>query len=103
MKHTDNEKLIRFCSIAGSAGLPAYLVRCDFEANGGRGEVHWSVERDKAMRFDNPGAALAYWKTPSQTVPLRPDGKPNRPLSAFAIEIVPVEPPPEAALCKSAA
>lgn len=91
MKHVDGKKLIRLHDFAGSAGLPAYLVRCDFEANGGRGEVFWTVERDKAMRFDSPGAALAYWKTQSATIPLRPDGKPNRPLTAFAAEIVPAE------------
>ncbi|MFC5391206.1 hypothetical protein [Bosea vestrisii] len=103
MKHDDNEKVMRLHGFTGSAGLPAYLFRCDFEANRGRGEVLWTVERDKAMRFDNPGAALAYWKTPSQTVPLRPDGQPNRPLSAFTIEIVPAEQPASATLCKSAA
>lgn len=91
MKYAEDGKLMRLHSFTGSAGLPAYLVRCDFEANGGRGEVLWTVERDKAMRFDTPGAAFAYWKTPSQSVPLRPDGKPNRPLSAFTIEIVPAE------------
>lgn len=91
MKHADDGKLIRLHGFGGSAGLPAYLIRCDFEANGGRGEVFWTVEADKAMRFDSPGAAVAYWKTQSATVPLRPDGKPNRPLSAFIIEIVPAE------------
>lgn len=41
----------------------------------------------KALRFDDPGEALEYWHQPSTVVPLRPDGKPNRPLTAFTVTV----------------
>lgn len=85
--------LMRLHDFIGSAGAPTYLVRCDFEARRGAGEVFWTTERDEAMRFDSARDALEYWKTQSQTVPFRPDGEPNRPLTAFTIEIVPADEP----------
>jgi hypothetical protein len=42
----------------------------------------------KAKRFLSFAEAAEFWKTQSKTVPYRPDGKPNRPLTAFTVEIV---------------
>jgi len=42
---------------------------------------------DQARVFSSAREAMALWKQPSKRVPLRPDGKPNRPLSAFSVEI----------------
>jgi hypothetical protein len=37
-----------------------------------------------------PGtAAFELWRKPDPRNPVRPDGKPNRPLTAFTVEIVP--------------
>lgn len=44
----------------------------------------------KAMRFETPTAAFSVWKSVSPNLPTRPDGKPNRPLTAFTAEVVPV-------------
>jgi len=33
--------------------------------------------------------AMIFWGTQSNTVPLRPDGKPNKPLTALSIEVEP--------------
>jgi hypothetical protein len=63
---------------------PCYLKDYDLEANGGRGKVTLTYERSEAMRFRD-GGALEAWNTPSQTVPLRLDGRPNKPLSAYTI------------------
>jgi hypothetical protein len=39
------------------------------------------------MTFPSKAAALDYYFTTSKTVPRRPDGRPNRPLTAYTIEI----------------
>lgn len=68
----------------------AYIVRCDVDARGGLGEVVLGP-RDQARRFPDAGAALTYWKRPSTVHPVRStDGKPNRPLTAYTVELVTV-------------
>lgn len=44
-----------------------------------------------AKRFDDAGAAFECWRMVSPNNPMRPDGKPNRPLTAFTVELVTVE------------
>lgn len=41
-----------------------------------------------ALQFSTYNEALACWKKVSPNRPVRPDGKPNRPLTAFTCEIV---------------
>jgi hypothetical protein len=53
----------------------------------GRGHVVFTPHVEKALRFESAGAAMEFWRTRSKTVPTRPDGKPNRPLTAFTVEI----------------
>lgn len=69
----------------------AYLVRCDVDARNGVGEVIGTDDPDKAMVFDTIIDAMSYYRRESTVVPLRPDGRPNRPLTAFTILIKPVE------------
>lgn len=45
-----------------------------------------------AMLFPDAAAALAAWKTQSTVAPLRRDGEPNRPLTAYTVEIEPAPP-----------
>lgn len=63
-----------------------WLKSYDPEANGGRGEVIGTKKEHEAMRFADFEAAMACWRQVSHTLPTRPDGKPNRPLTAFHIE-----------------
>ena len=42
----------------------------------------------EAKKFDNVAAALEFWKLTDERCPLRPDGEPNRPLTAFSVEVV---------------
>jgi hypothetical protein len=67
--------------------IPQYLTAFDVDAFAGNGSVDLSTHQDRAMRFADASAALAAWKTSSRRTPLRPDGKPNRPLTAYTIEI----------------
>lgn len=54
----------------------------------GRGAITWSNIFADALRFATPREALMYWRQISRTVPIRPDGRPNRPLTAFTVELV---------------
>lgn len=45
-----------------------------------------------AMKFEHPGAAWDLWQLTCQRNPIRWDGKPNRPLSAFTISVEHEEP-----------
>jgi hypothetical protein len=47
----------------------------------------WTPDPDLALRFESHVAARAMWKKKSRRTPVRPDGKPNRPLSAMALQV----------------
>ena len=64
-----------------------FLTDFDADANGGVGESKWSLDVTKAMRFETWRAGMDVWQTQSTVRPLRDDGKPNRPLTAFTVSI----------------
>jgi hypothetical protein len=64
-----------------------YLKDNDFEHDEGRGRAAFTPNLKDAMTFPDKAAAMAYYFTASKTVPRRPDGRPNRPLTAYMIEI----------------
>lgn len=70
---------------AVGAGDPGwkYLESFDLEANNGWGDVKLTTDPAKAMRFDSLEVAMTTWRLESKTRPLRPDGRPNRPLTAY--------------------
>lgn len=77
-------------------GGPQFLKAADFEisAHPGSyptGRTEGTTKLDEALRFDTTEAAFEFWKTISKTCSQRPDGKPNRPLAAYTIDIAPVE------------
>lgn len=87
-------KVIRIIAIADGRPFPdspeiaeRFVRSMDVEALGGRGSLQWTSMRSRAMRFENVAAATNYWMRQSKTVPLRDDGKPNRPLTAYTISI----------------
>jgi hypothetical protein len=51
----------------------------------GLGEVITTPHADMAKQFADFESAIEFWKQQSKRMPLRPDGKPNRPLTAFSI------------------
>lgn len=59
--------------------------------DGEHGRIETTADVDKALVFDNAGAALECWKQVNRNKPVRPDGKPNRPLTAFTVELVQVK------------
>lgn len=65
-----------------------WLVSWDFEAREGRGDGQFSEDRSLAMKFDSVMELLEFWKTQCTSVPKRPDGRPNRSLTAYTVQPV---------------
>lgn len=57
----------------------------------GRGFFECVENRDEAKVFQSLEEAHAYWTQVPKVMPTRPDGKPNRPLTAFTVEVRPIE------------
>lgn len=67
-----------------------YIQSMDFEFGMGRGLLTTTPSVEKAMKFSSASAAHEFWKTQSKIRPRRPDGHPNRPLTAYHVEILPI-------------
>jgi len=65
-----------------------YLKAYDLEYMDGRGTAEWTRNWRDAMQFDDDIAAFEAWRSSPRARPLRDDGKPNRPLTAFSITLV---------------
>lgn len=57
------------------------------------GFVKFTRDKNQAMRFVDSQAALTTWMAQSVTVPWRPDGEPNRPLSGRTMLLLAEEDP----------
>jgi hypothetical protein len=69
----------------------AWLVWYDPEGNDGTGDAAWSHDPADAARF-TPEEWVGLYTTAPANRPVRPDGKPNRPITMFTLMIVPVDP-----------
>ena len=65
-----------------------YVKDYDPTAHGGRGELAVTPKKVYARRFPERTAAIQYYR---QSAGIRPDGKPNRPLTAWTVDIQPFE------------
>ena len=65
-----------------------FLLTFDPDAYHGRGYATWTRDLDKALKFSSVEECLRLWKTISKTRRFREDGKLNRPLTAYTIEVV---------------
>jgi len=68
-------------------GVPvgSYLASYDPEAADGNGAAEWTPDPARAMTFATVEAATACYRAVPRSSPLRPDGKPNRPLTVFSV------------------
>jgi hypothetical protein len=73
--------------MADPSGL--YFADADVEAHSGRGEATFTSDPRQAKRFANAARAMAWWRQVPEAMPVRPDGEPNRPLTAYTVEILP--------------
>lgn len=64
-----------------------YLKTFDFEAHDGTGEISFTRDPDDAKQFADIGEAFAFLKRQPDCRPIRPDGHPNRPLTATTWEV----------------
>jgi hypothetical protein len=62
-----------------------YLKSFDPDAFFGRGHIVETRDIRQAKRFVDLGSLFTEWKRQSNIKPLRPDGKPNRPLTAYSM------------------
>ena len=65
-----------------------WLKSFDPNARNGRGLIVGTTDRNEAHRFEDAGAAMECWRQVSTTHPTRLDGRPNRPLTAYTIDLV---------------
>lgn len=63
-----------------------YLASYDLDGNGGRGEFEWTDDAEAALHFPTGLIAMDTWQATSPSHPVRDDGLPNRPLTAFTVE-----------------
>lgn len=70
----------------------SYVVTYDPSVGSQPGECLLDVTRDPACARAFPTAmeAVAYTRQVDQRQPVRPDGRPNRPLTAFTLSIEPL-------------
>lgn len=55
------------------------------------GKADWTADLAEAMKFPDAKAAWDCYVQGSSVVPVRPDGQPNRPLTAYTVEVIPAE------------
>ena len=71
----------------GALVMGAYLQWADPDAEDGDGAERWTNNLAKAKKFASFDDAVAYWRRQSTVTPLRRDGRPNRPLTAYNVTI----------------
>jgi hypothetical protein len=65
-----------------------YLETFDPDGNQGRGRITSTPDLAAALQFDTAEQAMEMWRKQSTAHPLRQDGHPNRPLTAYSCEII---------------
>lgn len=73
--------------------LGQYLKSFDPDGDPERGLSVWTPDIQQAQRFKTAGEAFRFWKQVRKSEPVRPDGKPNRPLTAFNVMFEPLSVP----------
>lgn len=73
------------CPIAGR-----FVRSFDHEAEDGLGSGAFTADPQLALRFGSRATALLFWRRQSRKRPLRPDGRPNCPLTASSVTIAPL-------------
>lgn len=85
--------VIRVEGFADGAPCPVagwFVQSFDHDAAGGLGSGDFTLNPRRALRFGSRTMALLFWRQQSRKRPLRPDGQPNRPLTASSVTIAPL-------------
>lgn len=75
---------------SGKSPVGQFLASYDPEAHGGQGFATWTRNINDALLFTTAIEANRCWTAVPKAMPLRADGHPNRPLTAFNVMIAPV-------------
>jgi len=86
--------VICYCKSVLKPAIHGWLMEYDVDAHGGVGDIVLTTHRSRAKVFASAELALIAWNSIPKDKPLRPDGKPNKPLTAFHMEIMRVPPAP---------
>ena len=78
---------VRLYQLIPAPGDGNYLRSYDPEANSGRGDIKLTRDPALAMQFADAGEVLRLRQAVPKCHPYRSDGMPNRPLSAYSLEI----------------
>lgn len=81
-------------SSIGRKFIGHYVKSFDHEAHNGRGDMVFTPDICEALTFPTVREAMVFIRLVPACKPLRPDGKPNRPLTASHLEIVTLNPDP---------
>jgi hypothetical protein len=82
--------VIRAIAFANGVHCPhagQWVKSFDHEAYDGRGFGTFTKHIEDAMPFADFGAAMDFWRRQSAVRPVRPDGKPNRPMTGLTIVV----------------
>jgi hypothetical protein len=84
-------QILELAGIASHRGPIAqegeFVKTFDPDAFDGRGDLTTTPDLADALRFETSYAAMEFWRQQSMVAPIRMDGKPNRPLTAFTVTI----------------
>lgn len=72
-----------------------FLAAFDPDVCDGMGYTKWTRVKQEALRFPDFRTAMEIWRAQSTVRPLRTDGKPNRPLTAYTVEVCDEDAPGE--------
>lgn len=72
--------------LSGQPAPVGYIESCDLDFADGLGTVDVTASPHLARQFESLAAAIAYWQATSPSFPVRPDGRPNRPLTVYTVE-----------------
>jgi len=65
-----------------------YVASYDPDGNDGMGTITFTENPDEALKYDNMVVAMDAYRAVSNTHPTRLDGLPNRPLTAYTVELL---------------
>ena len=67
---------------------PLYILDYNVDASWGRGSVTFAPRAEQACRFKTLSDAQRAYTSKSRVKPVRPDGKPNRPMTVWKVEML---------------
>ena len=83
-------KVLQLVAVAGvpTMHVGRYVRQFDPDGHDGRGDLVTTADIHEALTFPSAAEAMMFWQSQSKVRPLRADGKPNRPLTAFTVAVV---------------